>query len=291
MKKNVAIYIIITLLACALTGTITYILVEKKDNKTNIKENNNDKTNSDKENNKNEESTKEDGVKLVKTYNLNDKIVKEFEITLNNKVKTINVVFDYVEDDEMFVGETVGIVTGIINGNKVINYIETNPSKTNVFNINKIKDKFNESNFKIIKGKDNKSYLLLNTDNQGEVLFESNLLIFNDELKQIKDNFDGFFGSCSKSENMIISSTQAGYNLENNLNPYYENRFNIDLEDYPRIYVKVDNNKIYYLAHIYDGNKDEGIVEEREYTINNDKLEYKVIKTYKIAEVIAGQVC
>lgn len=123
------------------------------------------------------------------------------------------------------------------------------------------------------------------------MLYESNLLIFNDELKQIKGNFDGFFGSCSKSENMIISSTQAGYSLENNIKPYYENEFNIDLEYYLEIYVKVENNIIYYLAHLYDENNVNGIVEEREYTINNDKLEYKVIKTYKIVEVIAGQVC
>ena len=37
MKKNSIIYIIIIVLACALTGTITYILMDQKDNKPETK--------------------------------------------------------------------------------------------------------------------------------------------------------------------------------------------------------------------------------------------------------------
>ncbi len=50
MKKNILIYGIILLLACALTGTITYILMDEKDKVPEIKEPNN----SNKEENQNE---------------------------------------------------------------------------------------------------------------------------------------------------------------------------------------------------------------------------------------------
>lgn len=64
MKKNTMIYIIITILACALTGTITYMFVNNKDNKSEIKENknnsnhqNNNEENNSNQNNKEEEIT------------------------------------------------------------------------------------------------------------------------------------------------------------------------------------------------------------------------------------------
>lgn len=39
MKKNIILYVAITILLCALTGLTTYIILDKKDNKTEIKEN------------------------------------------------------------------------------------------------------------------------------------------------------------------------------------------------------------------------------------------------------------
>lgn len=57
MKKNILIYGTILLLACALTGTITYILMDEKDKEPEIKDpasNNEDKSNNNVENNKTE---------------------------------------------------------------------------------------------------------------------------------------------------------------------------------------------------------------------------------------------
>ena len=44
---------------------------------------------------------------------------------------------------------------------------------------------------------------------------------------------------------------------------------------------KIENNKIYYLAHIHNGDC-LGNLEERVYTIKNDKLIYEVLNTYKV---------
>ena len=92
MKKYIP-YIIITILLVIIASGTTYIFMDKKDNKPEIKENNNNKPNDDKVNN-NESETKQDGVKLLKTYNLNNKIIEEFEVTLNGKTKTIKATFN-----------------------------------------------------------------------------------------------------------------------------------------------------------------------------------------------------
>ena len=66
MKKNTMIYIIITILACALTGTITYMFVNNKDNKSEIKEN---KKNSNHQNNNEENNSNQNNKEEVITLN------------------------------------------------------------------------------------------------------------------------------------------------------------------------------------------------------------------------------
>ena len=60
-------------------------------------------------------------------------------------------------------------------------------------------------------------------------------------------------------------------------------------EDYYSVRSKIEDNHIYELAYVCD-DVYYGILEERVYTINNDKLEYEVINTYTDLE-IAGATC
>ncbi|HBA37695.1 MAG TPA: hypothetical protein DCY94_03145, partial [Firmicutes bacterium] len=56
--------------------------------------------------------------------------------------------------------------------------------------------------------------------------------------------------------------------------------------------LKIEDDKIYYLKAKQNitGEEDYGTLEERIYTINNDKLEYTVKNKFKITW-IAGQAC
>lgn len=284
VERYIYIILIVILVGILSAGT-TYIIMKNND-KTEIKENSN----------QNEEPTKQDGVKLLKTYNLNDKIIEEFEITLNGKTNNMKIEFDYDEDTEEYEGEVLNIVDGKFNKNNIVCYFETSSTKSKMFNLNIIKNKFNENNFKIVKGTDSKSYLLLATNNACGAIYESKLLIFNDDLEQIKGNFDGYAGSCSKAAGMTIATTSTIYFIDkNDTTPNYNNDFNIDLSEYQLsgVYVKIENDKIYYLAPVLNDNGSEGnygTIEERIYTINDNKLEYQVIKTYKIING-AGQIC
>ena len=99
---------------------------------------------------------------------------------------------------------------------------------------------------------------------------------------------------------MIIVTESTAYTLENNKKPWYSNNFNnpstklnSNSIEILKINVKIENDKIYYLAPILKENgkeNDYGILEEREYTINNNKLEYKVVNSYKIIDTV-GLVC
>lgn len=283
VERYIYIILIVILVGILSAGT-TYIIIKNND-KTEIKENSN----------QNEESTKQDGVKLLKTYNLNDKIIEEFEITLNGKTNNMKIEFDYDEDTEELNTHTLSYLGGKLNDNLVLSYIEEDTTKNNLFNISKVKEKFNENNFKIIKGIDNKSYLLLITNTAYVTMHESILLIFNDNLEQIKGDFEGYSCNSNKEENMVVFTTTSGYKPKNGAPIYYEDGFNLNYH-IPSAYgevgvnVKIENNKIYYLIPIFNWDiNEEGILEEREYTLNNNKYEYKVINTYKELVPFAGQ--
>ncbi len=294
MKKNTVIYIIITLLACALTGSITYILVDQKDNKPETKENNN-KTNNEEQNN-NESEVKQDGVKLLKTYNLNDKIIEEFEITLNDKTKTLNITFE-LENSE----SEINIITGKF---KEINLLQAEynredySNKEEIYSLKTIKKELNENNFQIIKGEDKKSYLVLTiSENYGAKIY-----IFNDNLELISKNIDDSYEFDSieniKHDYFYNYQDASGINIvlkAEDLSWYEVKKVCNTCTPTYKIF-KIENNKIHYLAlnipkDWYENYAEKGIpgcgstIEEREYTINNDILEYKVIKRYKVIEI------
>lgn len=287
MKKiEKYIYIIlIIILVGVIASTTTYILT--KDNKTEEKENKPIE----------KEPAKVDGVKLSKVYNLDDKIIEEFEVTLNGKTTSIKLPFVHeVSEGDNFM--EVHNITATLNSNnlyhhEIYNYTEKEENK---FDINNIKNRFNEKNFIIIRGTDNKNYLAvipyINTDYENTELF-----LFNDNLEQIKGNFN-LYGICGSNDNMIILSRTTHYILENDITPNYKNNFNVDIPipngfSNNNLNIKIENNNIYYLAPILREQLEEGdmgTLEERVYTINNNKLEYKIINKYKIVNG-AGQVC
>lgn len=292
IERYIYIILIIVLVGVIASGT-TYFLV-KDNNKTDLKENNNQTETDNNQENK-EPVTKKDSVKLSKVYNLNDEIIEEFEITLNNSTQIMKVVFEFEEptNDNY-------VVTGRFNNILILNneqYNKEKLKKEDYYSINAIKKDFNENNFQIIKGKDNKNYLLIKTNkNNGKIyIFNDNLEIISKNIEDsydydsIKDNNHDYFYQYQDSSGINIVEEVEGlswYGQENNCDectPSYK-------------IFKVEDNKIYYLAlripqDWYTTYEEMGIsgygskIEERIYTINNNKLEYKVINTYNAKEV------
>lgn len=269
MKKvEKYIYIIlIIILVGVIASTTTYMLMKDK---TEPKETENKPT-------ENNLTIKEDGVKFVKAYEINDKIIEEFEITLNGQTKNVKVNFEYEYDSESYDG--VHIIAGYINNNAIFAEEYHNKEKKEIFNLSEIKKILNEKNFSIIKGKDNKSYLIVS-----EILeVESAIHIFNDKFEILSNNI---------REEEITGRT--GFNITyfynnicglENANPWYQDNFGVKNND-NHIHIKIENNEIYFLCPIIEGNHTSpSILEERVYTINNNKLEYKVINTYKVTSV------
>lgn len=276
-EKYIYIILAVILVGILFAGT-TYILIKSKDNKTEIKENNNKPNN-------NEEPTKKDGVKLLKTYNLNDKIIEEFEITLNGKTKIMNVNF-IIPDKEVEDSTIEGTFNDIYFYGKAFSKEEVKEN----FNISFIKNIFNENNFEFIKGTDNKSYLLVIGTSYWN---EKELYVLNDDFvdisKNIRDTADaevsGYTGF-----NITYFNNHVN-NIEDN-NRWYKNTFKIKIEDFMEevkgnIHIKIEDNKIYFLNPIFEyvNASNLGYLEERVYTINNNKLSYKVINKYQITEI------
>lgn len=290
MKKYIP-YIIITILLIVIAIGATYIIMDhKKDN--NVTENNNQENNT--QNNpsnktdKNEETKKEDKVAFKSIKEIDNTIVEEFEITLNGKTKSFKI--KYILEEEKELGNNYVLITGTFNNDKI--YYSENDSHS--FKLNEIKEKINEDNFKFIKGSDNKSYLLVQTSYDGMDVFDtSELYVYNDELELISKNLLGDKSPDYDIHHGFIIDSFSGNipcGFENNSNPLYSRTFknvNLDVDGhtYDKQYIKIEDNKIYYQVPQIDPNDFTGYIEERVYTINNNKFEYKVIKTIKITEV------
>lgn len=64
--------------------------------------------------------------------------------------------------------------------------------------------------------------------------------------------------------------------------PFYASEF---VTRDKNVHVKTEKDKIYYLAPILKEDLTSGTLEERVYTISEDKLNYRVLSSYKITEV------
>lgn len=287
VERYIYLVIIIVLVGVIASG-VTYIVM-KSDDSNNVNDTANDNNNV---NNKEEEKIT-DGIKLLKTYNSNDKIIEEFEVVLNGISKTIKIEFssEKFDDNEdfLFPYRTTGKM-----GTKEVFIVD---SENKDFKAESIKKNFNEQNFIIIKGKDNKNYLLMIViDKRFDVLDTVELLVFNDKFEIISKNLisENDSPDMEAHDGFVINNYNGNIPCEfnNNHNPLYSRSIATYIEDgfnITRQFAKIENDKIYFLYpkinKTIDGFPDEnnfGNLEERVYTISNNKLEYKIINTYKI---------
>ena len=284
MKKNTILYIIITILLIIIAVGITYIIMNNQNNEEITEPSNND--NNQEENNNNEEPTLEDNITLKNTTMNNDTIIEEYEIILNGKKSNININYTYDECRENLI-----CISGNYN-NYEFYYDEIwKNDSDNSFTIQAIDQSFNENNFEIIRGDDNKNYLLIFANSPYTAL----LYVFNDQLNIVNDGIESpNWYEGDNGDGFVLYSFVNMPILENKQDIWYDDVYGIGEDN---IYIKVENNKIYYLtpnisyydAYINNNNENYEIkLEERVYTINNNKFTYEVINTYNIKEVVNG---
>ncbi len=255
-KYVIAAIVAIVLLVCGITYASAVIYKNAKDNNA-IK----------------------DGVKFLSINNDGSKIIEKFVVTLNGKNKELEINFNYntEKDNE---GEYQEIV-GKFNDSTVYSKASHSNTVGNInsdYNVDYLKANFNESNFQIIKGSDNQSYLLLITNNSQGGMFAP----VSDNIYVLNDNFN-LIG------NFIMRDASVGWELANAASPWYNDSFNAcGKQNICQILTKIEDNSIYYLIRVASGST-YGNIEERVYSINADKLNYNTIKTYKIANVAYGQ--
>lgn len=290
MKKYIP-YVIVVLLVILIGGELTYIVLSDK-----------------KENTKSSTKKPEDSInhsfKLLNTEkktneNSEEQLIQKYELTLNNQVKNIEIAYTYKYHEANEFDEAYEEVIGMYNNEEVFYNFEitSTSNKDTKFTSEFINNNFNSKNFHIIKGTDNKEYFGISTNkNYGLSVIPSNVLyIYNENFEQIINNIPGY-GGCAQDNFLTILGGATAYQLEDN-SKWYEDVFNVCSDDeniWCHIGVKLTNDKIYYLTpqvDNYNALEDNfGTMEEREYTINNNKLEYKTINTYKIVDG-AGQIC
>ena len=208
-----------------------------------------------------------------------------------------NITIKYNHENTFVYTADAHAITGVFNNKDIIKNYYVNTSyqvntfgeytKENTFNVSSINQLFNEDNFIIIKGTDNKSYLLVQTiNNMADNFNTSNLYVYNDELELISENL------ITEEESPDYSS-HDGFIIDNFIgnipcdyvgnSPLYERTFKVvdNANEIDKQYTKIENNQIYFLFPKIN----DGILEERVYTINNNKLEYTIINTYKFNSV------
>ncbi|MBE6154986.1 MAG: hypothetical protein E7163_05425 [Firmicutes bacterium] len=296
MKKTI-LYIIILILACALTGAITYILVDKnntneKINETNKENFDNSSNNEQEENDNNElnnnDNIAESGIKSIDFKEENDIIIAEISMLLNGTKKVMNLQFDY----EYIVDTGEHRVFNNYNGVNLFDVsVRDAYKKEDIYNINNIKKDFSLDNFKIIKGYDNKDYLIIITNKDNDY----KTYIYNDNYELISKNMidNDYYSMSGFGNNKFDYFNLNNYYINVVMNAeglnWYDNIY-CDVNEYQPCHTvfKIENNKIYYLALKMKDNYsmgDYGVLEERVYTINNNKLTYEVINTYKVTEI------
>ncbi len=291
--KNIEriIYIVtIVILLVVIAGGATYIFMLNKSN-DDIVDKDDDRDDFD----SSDDSLDNVGVKFIKTNVIGNRIVQEYEISLNGKTNKLKVDFEYSTDDEW------EFVNGKFNDN--ILYVdeesmydddgELDVNKNEMFNSKNLREEFNKNNFRIIKGEDNKDYLLIMTEENNL----SHLLILNDDLEVINKIFDNYGVEASNDEDKKYGMVILGYNNwkidSTNKWVKYNDQFDLcDSDDMCYPHLKVEDNKIYYLypdlkSDFKEG--DYGYLEERVYTIKDNEIHYEIVDRNKIIDA-SGQI-
>ena len=215
------------------------------------------------ENESNDDEISEDYVKLVNTREEDNQVIQEYEMVLNGEYQEFDITF------EINVGEGYWDIDSTLGDSYLFSvWYDTAPPNNYV---DFIAQYFNENNLIIFPGIDGINYLIIQGyafPPAGGVGIDYN--IFN-------QNWD-YIG------NIAVIYQGQGVVLEDE-SVWYLDNLNIDtVQDYNKIRSKIEGDKIYNLYYTCD------YMEERVYTINNNKLEYEVINQYKILEA-AGATC
>ncbi len=297
------VYIILGIIVGGILAGGVVFAVLNGNNKTNPETTN---TNKDKEN-KDEKQDNEDkqdtsvqvndGVKLKEVKEDGNKITETFEVILNGKKKDINIVFGCLDNGEYY------NITGTYNG--IIDFYIDSENKEDskfedIYNVEKIKTYFTEDNFKVIEGEDKKNYLIIIKSVPSHDNGDNYAYVFNDELDliskdSIKDDYMYFDKMIKVKSYFSLEDSHQPMDtvrqVESVDGPWYETSGHANDINIKHKVFKIKDNKIYYLAWIRNEDsttweKDGyGTLEERVYTIKNDKLEYNVINTYKATMV------
>ena len=229
-------------------------------------------------------NTSKNKIKFKDIKESNNKITESFEVVLNGKKKEIAIEFT-INEKELF---NSYILDGVFANYYVSsNQYSLDNAKDKILNADNIKDIFNINNFKIIKGKDKKEYLMVIANS----ITDNIIYIFNDNLENIATNLDDDYG---RSRTIDGYGIQDGFMLTTFYNTpcdksldniWYKNIF--DIKNKTDFAFKIENNKIYYLA-FKSKNDANNSLEERVYTINNNELTYSVLNTYSVND-ICGQ--
>ena len=259
MKNKVLIGIIIVLVGVIIAEGV-YLFTNKEDRKENNSSINIPK---EEENESNENETSEDYVKLVDTREEDNQVIQEYEMVLNGEYQEFDITF------EINVGEGYWDIDSTLGDSYLFSVWYDTDSLNNYVDF--IAQYFNENNFIIFPGIDGVNYLIIQGyafPPAGGVGIDYN--IFN-------QNWD-YIG------NLAVIYQGQGVVLEDE-SVWYLDNLNIDtVQDYNKIRSKIEGDKIYNLYYTCD------YMEERVYTINNNKLEYEVINQYKILEA-SGATC
>ena len=261
MKNKVLIGIIIVLIGVIVAEGV-YLFTNKEDRKENNSSINIPKE-EEEENESNDNETSEDYVKLVNTREEDNQVIQEYEMVLNGEYQEFDITF------EINVGEGYWDIDSTLGDSYLFSvWYDTDPLNNYV---DFIAQYFNENNFIIFPGIDRVNYLIIQGyafPPAGGVGIDYN--IFN-------QNWD-YIG------NLAVIYQGQGVVLEDE-SVWYLDNLNIDtVQDYNKIRSKIEGDKIYNLYYTCD------YMEERVYTINNNKLEYEVINQYKILEA-SGATC
>lgn len=288
MNKKI-IFVILSFVALIAIGSIAYVVLSDNiDDKPLVDDNNEDK-NIDADKDKEPPKVKKDSISLKSTKKSGDKIINTYALVMNNKEKTFEVEFSYEshEDYSSISGKGLDIVLYNLGSE---DNIESNFTESN------IKKLIDEEKFKFIKGKDGKTYLGVIAGNDSFVSgYTSMLYIFNDELEMLTGDLDNL--GCGNKNFFTINTLTTGYmGSKEPGKSGYDDSLGVcqNGEANCHVNVKIEDDKIYVLyAKDINALSDDGVygtLEERIYTINNNKFNYKVNSTDTITD-LAGQAC
>ncbi len=264
MKKSAIVVIIIVTLAVVI-GSV-YMSMKRK----------NDKEEVDKTTKPVEAEKLETGIKFLETKEKDGKLIQEYELIMNKKKKNIEVVFEKNKEGNSIVGT--------LNNVKVYNLVGDIDETVNLADID-----LTSSDFKFIKGIDDKDYLLAIRKFKHFVGESYELVVMNEDLTQIKNENLSYSG-CDAEDAFTILTTFFNFDFENKKATRFKDDFGVCKDDDCLVNLKIDGNKITYYQIVEYG-MEPLKVQKREYTINNDKLEYIILTGNLNGVNIAGQAC